>query len=179
MQGRGGGNWMRVACDGQASHPGGVAKQVGNLNYLILFWWWFFVQFWQIIRELREEVDRLKRMLAAKIAGKSHIVEPGETTIEIKEMLSESEKLMSECTMTWEQKEKQTEKIQQVHLWKLIALKCHLKTVSWVAAIETPWLYAHLFRPFFSLSYKFPLSLWLRCTKGKQPLPWPKGHPTL
>jgi len=40
-------------------------------------------------------------------------VEPGETTIEIKEMLSESEKLMSECTMTWEQKEKQTEKIQQ------------------------------------------------------------------
>lgn len=67
----------------------------------------------KIIRELREEVDRLKRMLAAKIAGKSHIVEPGETTIEIKEMLSESEKLMSECTMTWEQKEKQTEKIQQ------------------------------------------------------------------
>ena len=53
-------------------------------------------------------------MLAAKIAGKSHIVEPGETTIEIEEMLSESEKLMSECTMTWEQKEKQTEKIQQV-----------------------------------------------------------------
>ena len=122
MQGGGGcGNWMSVACDGQASHPGGVAKQVGNLNYLILFWWWFFVQFWQIIRELREEVDRLKRMLAAKIAGKSHIVEPGETTIEIKEMLSESEKLMSECTMTWEQKEKQTEKIQQVHSWKLIA----------------------------------------------------------
>lgn len=68
----------------------------------------------QIIRELREEVDRLKRLLQAKIAGKSHIVEPGETTIEIKEMLSESEKLMSECTMTWEQKEKQTEKIQQV-----------------------------------------------------------------
>lgn len=67
----------------------------------------------KIIRELREEVDRLKRMLQAKIAGKSHIVEPGETTIEIKEMLSESEKLMSECTMTWEQKEKQTEKIQQ------------------------------------------------------------------
>lgn len=67
----------------------------------------------KIIRELREEVDRLKRLLAAKIAGKSHIVEPGETTIEIEEMLSESEKLMSECTMTWEQKEKQTEKIQQ------------------------------------------------------------------
>lgn len=57
-------------------------------------------------------------MLQAKIAGKSHIVEPGETTIEIKEMLSESEKLMSECTMTWEQKEKQTEKIQQVwNVW--------------------------------------------------------------
>ena len=68
----------------------------------------------QIIRELREEVDRLKRLLAAKIAGKSHIVEPGETTIEIEEMLSESEKLMSECTMTWEQKEKQTQQIQQV-----------------------------------------------------------------
>ena len=29
-------------------------------------------------------------------------------------MLSESEKLMSECTMTWEQKEKQTQQIQQV-----------------------------------------------------------------
>lgn len=74
----------------------------------------FFWDIFQIIRELREEVDRLKRLLAAKIAGKSHIVEPGETTIEIEEMLSESEKLMSECTMTWEQKEKQTEKIQQV-----------------------------------------------------------------
>lgn len=74
----------------------------------------YFLLFIQIIRELREEVDRLKRMLSAKIAGKSHIVEPGETTVEIEEMLSESEKLMSECTMTWEQKEKQTEKIQQV-----------------------------------------------------------------
>ena len=58
-------------------------------------------------------------MLQAKIAGKSHIVEPGETTIEIKEMLSESEKLMSECTMTWEQKEKQTEKIQQVQIYMM------------------------------------------------------------
>ena len=48
------------------------------------------------------------------MAGKSHVFGPGETTVEIEEMLSESEKLMSECTMTWEQKEKQTEKIQQV-----------------------------------------------------------------
>ena len=61
-------------------------------------------------------------MLQAKIAGKSHIVEPGETTIEIKEMLSESEKLMSECTMTWEQKEKQTEKIQQVQIYMYLML---------------------------------------------------------
>lgn len=37
----------------------------------------------------------------------------------IQEQLTESEKLIKECTMSWEQKEKQTEQIQQVQLAKI------------------------------------------------------------
>lgn len=55
----------------------------------------------------------LKKLLQAKVAGKPVSMGPGGTG-DIEEMLSESEKLMKECTMSWEQKEKQTEKIQQV-----------------------------------------------------------------
>ena len=98
----------------------------------------------QIIRELREEVDRLKRLLAAKIAGKSHIVEPGETTIEIEEMLSESEKLMSECTMTWEQKEKQTQEIQQVRqraVFLTVVLPCQCCFFCVITSKYLHWLH--------------------------------------
>ncbi|XP_048590057.1 kinesin-like protein KIF13B isoform X2 [Nematostella vectensis] len=65
----------------------------------------------RIIRELREEVERLKHLLQSKIAGFPIQEETGE--LEIQEMISENENLMKECTMSWEQKEKQTEKIQQ------------------------------------------------------------------
>ena len=82
-------------------------------------------------------------MLAAKIAGKSHIVEPGETTIEIEEMLSESEKLMSECTMTWEQKEKQTEKIQQVICDIVIVLQA-LNSIKKKLILSEKWVMAGL-----------------------------------
>ncbi|XP_031559004.1 kinesin-like protein KIF13A isoform X2 [Actinia tenebrosa] len=65
----------------------------------------------RIIRELREEVERLKQLLQLKIAGKLSPEDAGE--FEIQEQLSESEKLMKEATMSWEQKEKQTEQIMQ------------------------------------------------------------------
>ena len=65
----------------------------------------------QIIRELREEVEMLKALLKEKIAEKPTGTKE---TVEIEEMLSENEKLMKECTMSWEQKEKQTEQIMQV-----------------------------------------------------------------
>ena len=76
----------------------------------------------QIIRELREEVERLKSLLVAKTAGKPITEEmitgiaesPPKDRGEIEEMLVESEKLMQECSMSWEQKEKKTEQIQQV-----------------------------------------------------------------
>ena len=60
----------------------------------------------QIIRELREEVERLKQIL--KIKGFS------DSKDEIKEKLTESEHLMEEFTMSWEQKQKNTEIIKQV-----------------------------------------------------------------
>lgn len=81
-------------------------------------------------------------MLSAKIAGKSHIVEPGETTIEIEEMLSESEKLMSECTMTWEQKEKQTEKIQQVIYIEIVSRA--LNSIKKKLILSEKWVMAGL-----------------------------------
>ncbi|CAB3986740.1 kinesin KIF13B, partial [Paramuricea clavata] len=59
----------------------------------------------KIIRELREEVERLKQIL--KIKGFS------DSKDEIKEKLTESENLMEEFTMSWEEKEKNTEKIKQ------------------------------------------------------------------
>lgn len=92
-------------------------------------------------------------MLAAKIAGKSHIVEPGETTIEIEEMLSESEKLMSECTMTWEQKEKQTEKIQQV----ICNIVIVLQALNSIKKINIKWKMSNGWPriPYF-LCLKFP-----------------------
>ena len=88
----------------------------------------------QIIRELREEVEMLKKLLAARIAG------PGGTG-DIEEKLSESEKLMRECTMSWEQKEKQTEKIQQVKLRKA----CRSGSPSWLHS--RTWTSAFLGRP--------------------------------
>jgi hypothetical protein len=57
---------------------------------------------------LREEVERLKQIL--KIKGFS------DSKDEIKEKLTESENLMEEFTMSWEEKEKNTEKIKQVPL---------------------------------------------------------------
>eukprot|EP00794_Sanderia_malayensis_P012185 gene12185-13443_t len=68
----------------------------------------------KIIRELREEVDRLRLLLQSKaidpginIKSKSNrdSVEAGN----IQEELAENEKLIQECTRTWEEKEKQTE----------------------------------------------------------------------
>ena len=71
----------------------------------------------QIIRELRSEVDRLRAILeenalSLKTARKSG--RESDETGDIKEKLEESEKLMQECTLTWEEKEKQTELIHQV-----------------------------------------------------------------
>ena len=59
----------------------------------------------QIIRELREEVERLRQIL--KVKGFS------DSKDDIKEKLTESENLMEEFTMSWEEKEKNSEKIKQ------------------------------------------------------------------
>ena len=59
-----------------------------------------------MIRELREEVEKLKQQLQARGMRSEK-----ET---IQEQLKESEKLMEEASLTWEQKERQTELIHQV-----------------------------------------------------------------
>ena len=59
-----------------------------------------------MIRELREEVDKLKAQLL-----KHGIASDKES---LQEALDQNEKLMKEASLTWEQKEKQTERIHQV-----------------------------------------------------------------
>lgn len=58
-----------------------------------------------LIRELREEVDKLKKQLL-----KHGITSDKEV---LQEALDQNEKLMQEASLTWEQKEKQTERIHQ------------------------------------------------------------------
>ena len=60
-----------------------------------------------MIRELREEVDILKQQLLARGMRSEK-----ET---LQDKLEESEKLMEEASLTWEQKEKKTEQIQKVY----------------------------------------------------------------
>ncbi|XP_065651766.1 kinesin-like protein KIF13A isoform X6 [Hydra vulgaris] len=58
-----------------------------------------------LIRELREEVERLKlQLLSRGIRSEKEVLQ---------EQLDESKKLMEQASLTWEQKEKQTEYIQQ------------------------------------------------------------------
>ncbi len=73
----------------------------------------------QIIRELREEVDRLRVLLQSKainptLNARSKIARDSVEAGNIQEELAENEKLIQECTRTWEEKEKQTEIIHQV-----------------------------------------------------------------
>jgi len=58
----------------------------------------------RIIRELREEVDSLRKMLSQAQSMKSD---------DLRERLEESEKLMNEMGKTWEEKLKETERIHQ------------------------------------------------------------------
>lgn len=73
----------------------------------------------QIIRELREEVERLRVLLQSKSIDPSSnsFSKSGRDSAEtgnIREELAENEKLIQECTKTWEEKEKQTEMIHKV-----------------------------------------------------------------
>jgi len=68
----------------------------------------------KIIRELKEEVERLRGLLQSKSIdpGSISLSKSGRDSTEtgsIREELAENEKLIQECTKTWEEKEKQTE----------------------------------------------------------------------
>ncbi|XP_065063038.1 kinesin-like protein KIF13B isoform X4 [Rhopilema esculentum] len=70
----------------------------------------------KIIRELRQEVERLRELLQSKAIdlSQSTLSKSGRDSAEtgnIREELAENEKLIQECTKTWEEKEKQTEMI--------------------------------------------------------------------
>lgn len=67
----------------------------------------------KVVRELREELDRLRVMLTAGTQGQ---VSPADQKAidELRDKLSISERLMKEMTMTWEEKLAQTERIHKV-----------------------------------------------------------------
>ncbi|XP_056342877.1 kinesin-like protein KIF13B isoform X3 [Oenanthe melanoleuca] len=73
----------------------------------------------RIIRELREEVEKLREQLTQAEAMKSP---------ELKERLEESEKLIQEMTVTWEEKLRKTEEIAQERQKQLESLGISLQS---------------------------------------------------
>ncbi|KAF7647079.1 hypothetical protein LDENG_00177690 [Lucifuga dentata] len=73
----------------------------------------------RIIRELREEVEKLKDQLTQAESLKAP---------ELKERLEESEKLIQEMTITWEEKLRKTEEIAQVRQKQLESLGISLQS---------------------------------------------------
>ncbi|GAB1298140.1 Kinesin-like protein KIF13A [Apodemus speciosus] len=74
----------------------------------------------KVIRELREEVEKLER---AALAGRGAMKAP-----ELKEKLEESEKLIKELTVTWEEKLRKTEEIAQERQRQLESMGISLET---------------------------------------------------
>ncbi|XP_012588377.1 PREDICTED: kinesin-like protein KIF13A [Condylura cristata] len=73
----------------------------------------------KVIRELREEVEKLKEQLSQAEAMKAP---------ELKEKLEESEKLIRELTVTWEEKLRKTEEIAQERQRQLESMGISLET---------------------------------------------------
>ncbi|XP_038302371.1 kinesin-like protein KIF13A isoform X1 [Canis lupus familiaris] len=73
----------------------------------------------KVIRELREEVEKLKGQLSQAEAMKAP---------ELKEKLEESEKLIKELTVTWEEKLRKTEEIAQERQRQLESMGISLET---------------------------------------------------
>uniref|UniRef100_A0A5F8HK25 Kinesin family member 13A n=1 Tax=Monodelphis domestica TaxID=13616 RepID=A0A5F8HK25_MONDO len=73
----------------------------------------------RVIRELREEVEKLKEQLSQAEAMKAP---------ELKEKLEESEKLIKELTVTWEEKLRKTEEIAQERQKQLESMGISLET---------------------------------------------------
>nr|5DJN_A Chain A, Kinesin-like protein [Mus musculus]5DJN_C Chain C, Kinesin-like protein [Mus musculus] len=72
----------------------------------------------KVIRELREEVEKLREQLSQAEAMKA----------ELKEKLEESEKLIKELTVTWEEKLRKTEAIAQERQRQLESMGISLET---------------------------------------------------
>ena len=69
-----------------------------------------FIFFCQIIRELREEVEKLRSMIGG---GADGTPADGKAISDLKEKLSISESLMAEMTRSWEDKLRETERVHQ------------------------------------------------------------------
>ena len=94
----------------------------------------------QIIRELREEVDRLRELLQINAIepsanARSKSSRQSFETGNIQEELAENEKLIKECTRTWEEKEKQTEIIRQVRFLSCKLLSFFLHSTCQIAEV--------------------------------------------
>lgn len=67
----------------------------------------------QVIRELREEVEKLRSMIGGGAVGEGGVPVDRKAIAELKEKLSISESLMAEMTRSWEDKLRETERVHQ------------------------------------------------------------------
>ena len=87
---------------------------VKGINSLVSTFLWLY---YQVIRELREEVEKLRMMLkdqGGSLGGTASNPSSTQDVEMLKEKLSISENLMQEMSKTWEQKLAESEKLHQV-----------------------------------------------------------------
>ena len=85
----------------------------------------------QVVRELREELDRLRLMLKEGAQSGGMSAADQQAVDELKEKLSISERLMTEMTMTWEEKLTQTERIHKVSRFHSILCVSCSESFGW------------------------------------------------
>ena len=86
---------------------------VKGINSLVSTFLWLY---YQVIRELREEVEKLRMMLkdqGGSLGGTASNPSSTQDVEMLKEKLSISENLMQEMSKTWEQKLAESEKLHQ------------------------------------------------------------------
>ena len=87
--------------------------------FALYHWIFVWLHCYQVIRELREEVEKLRQLLKGQGGGPlgtaSNPSDSQDVDVEVlKEKLSISENLMQEMSKTWEQKLAESEKLHEV-----------------------------------------------------------------
>jgi len=110
---------LEVSCNFAFDDNAPLPLHFWNSNFLP-----FPLSLLQIIRELREEVERLRLMMMGGGAGGEGGGISAKELSELKEKLRISEDLMSEMSKSWEQKLLETQRIHQV--WLVVLVYCSL-----------------------------------------------------